>query len=661
MNSSRVLVRLFIVLPCLLMASSYEVAAQNWKPIDPAHVAMKTPVVEKDADAEAIFWEVQLNDAGEDLIFSHYIRIKVFTERGKESQSKIDITFFGRNRIVDIAGRTIKTDGSIVELKKDAVFDRTIAQVGGQKLKAKSFAMPSVEPGVIIEYRWREVRPFQLADNVRLHFQRDIPVQFVKYSLKPLRTTIGYSSLGMATRVFNGEPSPLVKEKDGFFSTTMSNMPAFHEESRMPPEDQVRTWMFVFYSSEKLLPPQEYWPKLGRDMSDVFKSRIKVNDDVKRAATAAIGDAGTPALKLQRLFEFCRTKIKNTQSSGSGLTEADREKLKANESPADTLKRGIGHGGDINYLFTALAIAAGLEARLAMLADRGDTFFDPGFTHSYFLRNYSVAVKVGAEWRFFDPGTPYIPFGMLRWQEEGQQALICDAKTAGFVSTPITPPEKSVEKRTATLKLSEDGTIEGDVRIEYTGHLAVGKKQENDDDSPEQQEQTLRDSVKKRISTAELSNIKIENATDPGTLFVYSFHVRVPGYASRTGKRLFLQPAFFERGAGALFSAGQRKHPIYFHYPWMEDDTVTIELPAGFALDNADQPAPLRSANVCDYKVNIRVVGKNEALEYKRTLAFSGMWFPQTSYSGLKQLFDLLHDRDNHTNTLKESAAAPAR
>ena len=658
MNPGRVLARLFVIIPVLLLASSHALAGEDWKPIDPAHLAMKEPVVEKDADAEVIFWDVRLNDAGEDLVFSHYIRIKVFTERGKESQSKIDITYLGRNKIVDIAGRTIKPDGSIVELKKDAIFDRTIAQVTGAKIKAKSFAMPSVEPGVIIEYRWKEIRPSQLANNVRLHFQRDIPVQSVKYWLKPLQGDIDYASLGMGGWVFNGRQSPLVKEKDGFFSTTMTNMPAFHEESRMPPEDQVRTWMLIFYSRDKALPPQEYWPKRGKEMYDLLKSSMKVNDDVKKAAAAAIGDAGTPELKLQRLFEFCRTKIKNAYSTTSGLTDIDREKLKKNETPADTLKRGIGDTGDISLLFGALATAAGFEARIAMLPDRGDIFFDPNFTHSYFLRAYSIAVKVGAEWRFFDPGTPYVPFGMLRWQEEGQQALICDAKEPGFVKTPLTQAEKSQEKRTANLKLSDDGTIEGDVRIEYTGHLAVGKKQENDDDSPEQREQTLRDRMKSRMSTAELSNIKIENATDSAGPFVYSFHVRVPGYASRTGKRLFLQPAFFEKGVGTLFSAGQRKHPIYFHYPWMEDDTVSIGLPPGFVLDNAEQPAPFRSANVCEYNVKILVVGNNESLQYKRTFSFSGLLFPQASYPGLKQIFDLLHDHDNHTITLKQGAGS---
>src|SRR6185503_17711983 len=346
MRCNRVLPRIVQAFACLFVAAVPTLAAQDWRTIDPAHLEMKTPVVEKDADAEALFWEVRINDANRDLEYSHYIRIKVFTERGKESQSKIDITFSGRNRIVDIAGRTIKPDGSIIELKKDAIFERTIVKLGGFRINAKTFAMPSVEPGVIIEYRWKEIRPNQMANNMRLQFQRDIPVQFVKYYLKPAQIDIGYSSVGMSFKMFNGEASPPVKEKDGFYTTSMTNVPALHEEPRMPPEDQVKTWMLLFYSRDKPLPPQEYWSKLGRDLYEAFKPSMKVNDDIKKASAAAIGDATTPEQKLQRLYDSCRTKIKNMNSVTSGLTDAEKEKIK-NESPPDTLKRGMGDGGDI--------------------------------------------------------------------------------------------------------------------------------------------------------------------------------------------------------------------------------------------------------------------------------------------------------------------------
>jgi hypothetical protein len=146
-------------------------AGDDWKPVDPSELALKTPVVEKDADAEVLQWEVRVDDDAEDLVFSNYIRIKVFTERGRESQSKVDIPFYGKYKIKDVAARTVKADGTIIELKKDDVFERTVVKLSGLKIKVKSFALPSVEPGSIIEYRWREVRPGRYANYVRLPFR----------------------------------------------------------------------------------------------------------------------------------------------------------------------------------------------------------------------------------------------------------------------------------------------------------------------------------------------------------------------------------------------------------------------------------------------------------------------------------------------------------
>src|SRR5262249_37415816 len=151
-------------------------------------------LVQKDADAEVIFWEARVVDEIQEnidsvyprTVINHYLRIKIFNERGKDSQSKIDIPYGPDVEIKDLAARTIKPDGSIVEVQKKEIFDRTIVKQGGQKIRAKSFAMPAVEPGSIIEYRYREVRNNSFSFYERLDFQRDIPVQSVKYSMMPL-------------------------------------------------------------------------------------------------------------------------------------------------------------------------------------------------------------------------------------------------------------------------------------------------------------------------------------------------------------------------------------------------------------------------------------------------------------------------------------------
>lgn len=393
---------------------------------------MKTPVVEKDADAEAIFWEVRVADEADGYaprtVLNHYTRIKIFTERGRESQSKVDIPFLNNYKITDIAARTVKPDGTIIELKKEDIFERDIVRLNGRKLKAKSFAMPGVEPGAIIEYRWKETRGDSLSQYERLEFSRDIPVQLVKYYIKPL--SIPSFPYGMRGQMFHGQNTPFVKEKDGFYSTTMINVPAFREEARMPPEYQVRPWMLLFYAEDKKLDPDKYWKEYGKKVYNEYKGAMKPNNDVRQLAEQITAGAATPDEKLRKLYDYCRANFKNIYSPTSGLTADERAKWKESKSPADTLKRKMGTSKEISLLFAALADASGFEARFVRLADHSDFFSDPGFPDPYFLRTYDIAVRADAndKWRIIDPSAVYVPYGMLRWEEEGEKALVSDPK-----------------------------------------------------------------------------------------------------------------------------------------------------------------------------------------------------------------------------------------
>jgi hypothetical protein len=148
--------------------------------------------------------------------------------------------------------------------------------------------------------------------------------------------------------------------------------------------------------------------------------------------------------------------------------------------------------------------------------------------------------------------------------------------------------------------------------------------------------------------------------TDSVKPLVYKYHVRVPGYAQRTGKRIFLQPAYFEKGVPVLFAASTRKYPIYFHYPWSEEDKVEITLPKGYVLDSPDAPLPIAAGGITHYDVKIQVTTDDSTLIYSRRFFFGGedkIYFPAGAYGALKQLFDEMNKADNHTITLKQSAS----
>ena len=125
-------------------------------------------------------------------------------------------------------------------------------------------------------------------------------------------------------------------------------------------------------------------------------------------------------------------------------------------------------------------------------------------------------------------------------------------------------------------------------------------------------------------------------------------------------RRLFLQPAFFEKGIAPLFTAATRRYPLYFHFPWSEEDTVTISLPKGYVLDNADAPAPISAGAISHYAVKIQVTKDQSSLTYHRSFFFGGddrIFIAVQSYGAVKQLFEAFNRADNHSLALKPGGA----
>ena len=400
------------------------------------------------------------------------------------------------------------------------------------------------------------------------------------------------------------------------------------------------------------------WAFIANAFGKAFKDSSKPNGDVKTMAQQIAGSAQTDTEKLSKLFQFAKTQIKNIVFGTSFTDETRAEINKKNKTAGDVLKNKQAGAADIDLLFASMATALGYDARMVLSGDRSEMFFKPQNQSLRFVHPCCVAVKVGSDWKLYNPGAYFIPEGMLVWNEEGTAAMVAGEKDFHWINTSLSESEKSIERRTGKFTLSEDGTLEGTVRIEYTGHLAYRYKIDNYDESANRREENLRNEIKKRMSTAEISDIVVENATDPEKPFVYRFKARVPNYAQRTGKRLFLQPGFFEYGEEPMFSSASRKYDIFFHYPWSERDKVEIQLPKGFALDSADAPAPLSDPQKIGLlEIKIRVDKEQTFMNYERNFHFGGgglTLFPVKAYQPLKTLFDAFHKADTHTITLRQ-------
>lgn len=662
---------LLTVLICLATCTAIGAlpVADEWRPVTPEELALKAPAIEPDADAEAIFWEVRIDDSSEEeLSMRHYVRVKVFTDRGREKYSKFDIPFTKGMKIKDLAARVVKADGSTVEIQKQDIFEREIVKSNKVKLKAKSFAVPKLEPGAIVEYRYREVISDAGASGMHLKFQREIPVQNLSYYYKPFnKKAPNYQS-------FNFDDTKFVEGEKGFWVATRKNVPAIKEEPDMPPQDQVVPWMllqairfnitqaslsgFTITIKDPSSPPL-YWASVGRERAYLAKFMNKPDKEIKKAAADITASATTPEEKLQKLYAFIQAEIKNT-TFDTTLTDEQRKKLPENKSVGDVLKRKSGSAQFVDMLFGALANSLGYDTRIAFCGDRSEMFFKPEMTNESFIHPAAIAVKVDSEWTFYNPGLSFLPAGMLVWYEEGVWAFLVGESSSIWVKVPYSGPEVSVDRRKGRFKLLEDGTLEGDVRIEYSGHSGLNFKLANYEKSDRKREEDFIEEVKDRMSTAEVTNLTMENVAHPNKPVILAFKLRVPAYAQKTGKRLFLQPSVFEHGEVAQFSSATRKYDVYFHYPWSQNDDIEIDLPPGYALDNADKPQPFAAGNISQYKLALGVTTDGRTLVVKREFFFGGggnILFPSGSYSQVKGLFDKLHANDEHTISLKQAAA----
>jgi hypothetical protein len=308
--------------------------APAWTPVSPREQVLRAPIVEPDADAEAIFWDVRIEDSrdvtGDPRTDTwNHLRVKVFTQRGKESWTRIDIPYEGRTRITDLAARTIRRDGSIVEAGRDALSERTLVKAGGIKIRASSVAVPGVEVGSLIEYRWREIRPDRVSLATHLTVEREIPIQTATFAFKPIDS----GDWQMETITFGVQPAPFSRDNDGFWVTSVTNVHSVGEEPFGPPADTFRAWILVTYNQKEETSPDDYWRAFGRRVADFYKPVLKPGGDVKRIAAAAIGNETEPEKKLGRLFDYCRMKLRNSNAPGSRRTTPPRRPSPGNWAP----------------------------------------------------------------------------------------------------------------------------------------------------------------------------------------------------------------------------------------------------------------------------------------------------------------------------------------
>ena len=554
---------------------------------------------------------------------------------------------------MNVHARTIRPDGKIAEFGGKA-YNKEIVKARGVKYVAKTFTLPDVQIGSILEYYYTsDLKEYYVFDSHWI-LSHELFTKSAKFSLKPYGQE--FSIRWTWNQLPAGTAKP-VQGPDKVIRLEASNIAAFQTEDYMPPENELKCRVDFIYSLDAFeKEPAKYWAKFDKRFYGLLNSYVGKQNAMVQAVNEITAPSDTPEVKLRKLYSRVQ-QIRNTSyEQDKTEQEEKRSKEKLSSNVEAVWKKQYGEKWEINWLFLALARAAGFEADGMWVSDRLNYFFSPGTMDSRRLDENVVVVKLNDKDVFFDPGSAFTPFGMLPWSETGVQGLKLDKEGGSWLTTPLPGSGDSVTQRKADLHLSDEGDLEGKLTVTYTGLEASQRRLEEHLADAADRKKYLEDEVKGSIPAA--CEVELTNSPEwssSATPLAAEFTLKIPGWAAGAGRRVLLTVGVFGAPEKHLFDHAEREYPIYFQFPFQRVDDVKIELPAGWQISTP--PAP-RSVDAKAIVYTMTAKNSNGALQLSRTLDVKVLLLPVEHYANLRKVFQLVRTGDEQQVILLPGASA---
>jgi hypothetical protein len=648
--TTRLVLSLAALLLAVSLATRLSSASDDWQPILPEDLILKDNPKSPGADAMILYRETEIR-AGESL--SEYVRIKVFTEKGAK-RGDISIPYEKPlSEIRDIHARTIRPNGEVANFE-GTVLDKVVMKLNAFEVDAKTFNLPQVEPGCIIEYRYVQqldrVRYASLAWNV----QGDLYTRLARFTTRPPRE----SQLSLYYRQW-GLPEGVAPQhlNDGSYVLEVRDLPGVEKEDLMLPDSAVRARVEFFYRSpsEPLNETAEqFWARTGKQWGEFVDKFVIKNNVLIPELFRILNPEDPPETKLRKIYARVEQIRNLSYENTKTLKERKQENLKVNLNVEDVLKHGYGTSRDINFLFVGMARAAGFDSTTLFVAPRNRNFFQPELRDTRQLSLEIVWVQAGSNDYYLDPGARYFSFGMLPWYATQTKGI--RVGNGAMVSTPLPPSSEATRVRHADLVMDDEGALAGELRVEFTGQWGAVHRESFREEDEAGRQKKLGDEIKAGLPPGSIFKVtSISNWDKLDEPLSVAGTLKITGLTTATGRRILLPATPFQTPEFRAFVPEKRENIIYFHYPYEELDEVKVRAPAGYKIETVP---PAEKINPGRMSYTIVATQDGETIEVKRHMTVDGIIFPVRAYPALRTFFGNVKSGDEAQIVLQNSNAA---
>lgn len=353
------------------------------------------------------------------------------------------------------------------------------------------------------------------------------------------------------------------------------------------------------------------WEFFVRWEWSMVEDSLRMTPDLQVKAKEVVSEDASPQQKVDAVYRFVANGVRYVQ---------DYEERIAGVRPHPaslTYERRYGDCKDKVVLMMMLLRSLGVEARFAMLSTftSGRLVADvpsQQFNHAIVYVPEQPGIPAG---RFYDPTAEHLDTGNLRWDDQGQTALVIWEGNHAFIPIPFDPPELELQQLVADIQLAgPDDPSRVEVVITARGRTAAGMRKALTND------ETARRMIEGftcgyLFPGGRLLDTKVAGADTIDEPVRVTAVLAAPNLLKVEDRTLRMDVLDYARVASKFGKWKERRQPLWFGPPETTRVTLRVKAPPGTKI--ARLPAAAKLSGPClDFSLAASKAGAEATIDY---------------------------------------------
>src|SRR5215472_1212331 len=316
-------------------------------------------------------------------------------------------------------------------------------------------------------------------------------------------------------------------------------------------------------------------------------------------------------------------------------------------------------------VFASMLRADGWSYRFVLAPNREERFFRKDIPSILQFEGWLIQVadpKEPSRVIYVSFEHPLLAFGEVPWVHLGVDALSLDLEsgTSTVIKVPQSPAETNATQRQWGVDLTEEGDAHVERTSDWSGQPAFQVRAQLYREGKQEWEKEIRNEYQKLDPPAEIESVSWENEEKSDVHLVGKLRFSRNALASTLpGGRLEISPLAM-LGHHNPFTSDVRNDPIYFPYPYLDDDVIRVAPPAGFVIDALPKPTEIQT-EAGRYVVHIEKGDSNTVL-IRREFEIRRFAAAPNLYPAYRSLFESAARGDSSVSLVfKRAASSPGK